>query len=176
MSDLKNAAVLCKLVGCLRIRDNWAGETHIQKTWFFLQDLFGAPEEYDFVLHHYGPFSFELRGQLENMLAEGFVELERVPGYGPRYRVTDLGKQLMSKYPVALEKRLSLLDKAADFVGKQGAGDLERISTALYLINDNDKDSDSGIAKRLIEIKPHITEKAALDAVREMRKALGAIS
>jgi uncharacterized protein YwgA len=125
-----------------------------------------------FTLYHYGPFSFELREKLENMLAEGFVELDRRVGYGPQFRVTAFGNELMSKFPNALNNRKEAIDNTASFVRDRNAGELERISTALYLLLENPNASDNQIVEELVDIKPHVQPEAALVAVREIREVV----
>ncbi|MCB9366140.1 MAG: hypothetical protein H6506_02920 [Calditrichaeota bacterium] len=169
MSSLKQAAILAQLIDQLRCRGSWAGETHIQKACFLMQNLFGGENEYEFVLYHYGPFSFDLRDKLENMLAEGFVTLDHEFGYGPKFRVTDCGKELMEKFPNALSNRSDKIKKTAEFIRNRNAGELERTSTALYLLLENPKTSEDGIADKLVQVKPHVLRDAALDAVKEVK-------
>jgi len=174
MSNLKQAAILAQLIEKLRSRGSWAGETHIQKACFFMQNLFDGEDDFDFILYHYGPFSFDLRDKLENMLAEGFVELDRALGYGPQFRVTDRGKMLMEKFPNALGNRMEQIEGTANFVRNRNAGELERTSTALFLIRKNKGASDSEIVRELVKIKPHVPKEAALEAVHEIKSVLAA--
>lgn len=172
MSNLKQAAILAQLIEKLRSRGSWAGETHIQKACFFMQNLFDGENEFDFVLYHYGPFSFDLREKLENMLAEGFVELDRVLGYGPKFSVTERGKELMRKFPNALSNRINEIEQTANFVRDRNAGELERTSTALYLLMKNPGASDDQLVRELVKVKPHVQPEAALEAVQEIKQYL----
>ena len=57
-------AVVAQLVKVIRMNQGWAGETHIQKTLFFLQELLQVPTGYDFVLYKHGPYDFDLHDDL----------------------------------------------------------------------------------------------------------------
>ena len=47
--------IVAKLVETMRSDNSWAGETHIQKTMFFLKNVLKVPTLYDFVLYMHGP-------------------------------------------------------------------------------------------------------------------------
>jgi len=64
MERFERESLLALLVEALNQRGSWSGSTHIQKSAFFLQDLGETPLDYDFVIYRYGPFSFELRDDL----------------------------------------------------------------------------------------------------------------
>ena len=43
MDRLRNAALLTRLIEGLCSKGDWCGETHVQKTAFFVQELLGCP-------------------------------------------------------------------------------------------------------------------------------------
>ena len=81
MDRLRNAALLTRLIEGLCGKGDWCGETHVQKTAFFVQELLGVPLEFQFILYKHGPFSFGLRDELTALRADGLLELEPRP-YG----------------------------------------------------------------------------------------------
>ena len=83
MERLQRASVLLTLNEELRKAGSWAGETHMQKAVFFLQELMNIPLDFDFVLYKHGPFSFDLRDELTFMRAQGYFRLEPQYPYGP---------------------------------------------------------------------------------------------
>ena len=61
--------IILRLVAQMRESGSWGGETHIQKSAFFLQHLLGVKLGYRFVLHLHGPYSFGLRDDLTRLRA-----------------------------------------------------------------------------------------------------------
>jgi uncharacterized protein YwgA len=103
-----------------------------QKIVHILQ-VMGAPfpESYDF--HHYGPFSSELRREIEAFESESLIVETALPVSGlPSYKVypTDKLLSLLAKAPDLIEEEW--VDWAEDLNGKSPR-DLEGISTLLYL-------------------------------------------
>ncbi len=76
MDRLRNAALLTRLIEGLCSNGDWYGETHVQKTTFFVQELMGVPLGFRFILYKHGPFSFGLRDELTALRADGMLELE----------------------------------------------------------------------------------------------------
>src|SRR5437867_998970 len=82
---------------------SWAGEMHLQKAVYLLQEVTDVPLGYAFVLYHYGPFSFELREELNRMRADGLLDLVAKPyPYGPSFRTTEPAKELETRFPKTL--------------------------------------------------------------------------
>jgi hypothetical protein len=59
------------------------------------------------------------------------------------------------------------LNWASTKISGRGVGDLERIGTALFIIKRQHLDDPEAIARRLVEIKPHVKEDSALAAAKE---------
>ena len=74
--DCDKTVLLTHLIEGLCERGNWCGETHVQKTAFFVQELMGVPMEFRFILYKHGPFSFDLRDELTALRANGLLGLE----------------------------------------------------------------------------------------------------
>lgn len=103
-----------------------------QKIVHILQ-VMGAPftESYDF--HHYGPFSSELRREIEAFVSEALiVETQELVNGLPSYKVCPTEKLL-----ALLEKDPDLIEEEwvdwADELNRKTPRDLEGISTLLYL-------------------------------------------
>ena len=122
-------ALICHLVDKMRENDSWAGHTHIQKSVLFLQELFGVPMGYEFVLYLHGPFSFELRNDLALMRARLQLDVEHRRGYGPSFILGTHGKPA-TESPTGYED-------AIEFVARKLSWNdvrlLERLSTAFFL-------------------------------------------
>ena len=48
MNRMAKAALLMQLLNEMRQRGSWCGETHVQKSVYLLQELFGVPLEFQF--------------------------------------------------------------------------------------------------------------------------------
>jgi len=82
----------------LRERRSWAGETHIQKASYCLQELLKVPLGCRFILYKHGPFSFDLRGTLTAMEALDLIQWEPKPAPdGPSFAPGPLSKFLLER-------------------------------------------------------------------------------
>ncbi|MCY4578041.1 MAG: hypothetical protein OXD31_03245 [Chloroflexi bacterium] len=167
LNGLKLRAVVARLVEKMQDRDGWCGETHIQKTAYFLRDLVGVPLDYEFIIYKHGPYSFDLHDDLMAMKASRFLKTEARRPYGPSFRKGDLSEVITDRFP----KTLGQFDRHIDFIAEElsskGVKELERLGTALFVTNERPDVQDVGERARLvIRRKPHISLNQALVAVR----------
>lgn len=176
MNRLAQEAVLVGLARRLHDRGSWSGETHLQKATYLLHELLDVPFDFGFILYKHGPFSFELRDELGSMRADRLVEREvQAPPYGPRFVVTDRGRELESRFARTMERYGPALDWVADRLGDRGVMDLERLATALWVTRELGTEvSIADRAARLHDVKPHVSIPDAADAVREIDDMLSA--
>ena len=154
------------LVKSMRDKDSWAGETHIQKCIFFLQKMLKVPLGYEFVFYKHGPYSFDLRSELAEMRARLYLEVEPRSGYGPSFTLGHWGRK-------ASDKSFNHSDEVefvCDEISTKDVRSLERISTAFFIQSepDNSELNSVEVAKRVIELKPHISFGEARVAVSEV--------
>ena len=170
MRQRQRIAVILQLMEKMWNQGSWCGETHIQKNVFFLQELFGVPLDYEFVLYKYGPFSFDFSYLIPEMQSGGLVQLVPQSGYGPKIQVTRRGWEyhhLYDHYIDQFQKKTSFI---AETLGNMGVGDLERIATGFFVTIgfNHSKDWVKGRGRKLSELKPHIDLSAAIDAINEV--------
>lgn len=170
MTDAQRAAVIAELVRKLRAAGSWTGETHVQKTAYFLQELLGVPLELDFALYKYGPFSFELRDQLAEMRDLEQLQLEPQPyPYGPKFDVGPGADQLHTRFPKTIQRHGASIDFVAREVGPMGVEGLERIATALMVTKElSPGASIDDRAARLNEHKQHVGIEQAREAIQHV--------
>jgi hypothetical protein len=173
MDKNQQAAVIFELTENLRKNGSWCGETHVQKATYLIKELCGVPIGFDFVLYMYGPFSFDLRDALTGYRAYNLLGLEVEPPYGPRLKVTPLGRDLMRRYPHTLGKYREHIHLVTENLGSKGVGDLECLATALYVTRKypglrTKKDR----ARELQGTKPHIQGPAARLAIEEVDRLI----
>lgn len=166
----QRAAVLCRLAKRLREAGSWSGETHLQKAAFLLEEGRGCPLGYGFVLYKYGPFSVDVREELDDLQAEGFVRLEpQGYPYGSRIGVAERGEQLLNQYSGFLDQHENEIDEIVDFLGSRGVSALERLTTAVHLVKEDPEEGDEALAEELRRVKPHVSGPAAADAIKRAR-------
>lgn len=167
MKTEERYALILSLITHLYNKGSWCGETHIQKTTYFLEVLQRVPSSMDFTLYKHGPYSFELHDILGDMLNLGYIEQEQRPPYGPRLRLTGTGKDFLER-----QKGISVHTQAINAVASKfcaySVQGLERVSTALLLKKQHSDYNASALAQKLHSIKPHIPLSEAQKAVQEM--------
>jgi len=166
MKRLQRAALITELADKMNEMGSWSGETHFQKTVFFLEDGLEVPIGFQFVMYKYGPYSFDFHDDLTIMRGNGLIDL--VPhGYGSSFSATESSRRLRAKFPKTLGRYQDQLDWSAEKISRRGVGDLERVSTALFIMKRENLEDSEAIARRLIQIKPHVSEDSALAAATE---------
>ena len=167
MERLQRDAVILSLIQNLHDRGSWCGETHIQKSTYFLQEMLAVPLGFNFILYKHGPYSFDLSHELVAMRADGMLRLELQPApYGPSI-VPDKGADLVLR---SFPKTCRKYDRQVQFLAKnladKGVAELERLATALYVSQEGTADeSVESRLHRLSELKPHISLNEAREAV-----------
>lgn len=169
MNRLRVAALLTDLIGRIRAKGSWCGETHIQKSTYFAQQLAALPLEFDFILYKHGPFSFDLRDELTSLRADGLLLLEPQPfPYGPKFRATDNALELQQRFPKTLAKYGNTLEFIATKLADKQVDELERLATALYAKRNFPDKDDHERAAWIHDKKPHMDIDAALAALAEV--------
>ncbi|HUF10166.1 MAG TPA: hypothetical protein VMO47_12640 [Rhodothermales bacterium] len=174
-NQLRDAAIIGAVVQKVGQKKLFCGETFLQKSAFFMKELFGVPLESSFRLYYYGPFSFDLRSQLMAMRGDRFVSL--VPHErGAHFASGEQYANLASRFPKTLEKYAPAIEFAATELAGKGVKQLEPLATALYLRRENaDRDTEE-LASRLVEIKPHVEMPAARTALKTVDEWIERVS
>lgn len=89
----------------------------LQKSVYLLQ-LAGCPLKCAYILHYYGPYSFELAGLIDQLDGANIIEeAPELTGFGTRYRasITDRGRKALGNIEKTKRGR-SLLSKIKPFV------------------------------------------------------------
>lgn len=171
MDKLQRDVVIIALMEKLREHESWCGETHIQKSTYFLQELAGVDLDFDFILYKHGPYSFDLTNEFASMRADGLLKVVVQPApYGPSLLPTDAAADLKDRYPKTLRECSAAIDRIAALLGGKGVAELERLATALYVSRNVDARDPEALASRIGELKPHISHAAALDAVKTVQE------
>ena len=174
MDRLRKAALLTRLIEGLCSKGDWCGETHVQKTTFFVQELLGVPLGFQFILYKHGPFSFGLRDELTALRADGLLELEPRT-YGAQLVPTKQCVYIQGLYPKTMAKYERSIGFVVEKLGGKRVVELERLGTAFFVSNRLEEGKPVYIrANKVTALKPHIPTEKARDAVREVDRIASA--
>lgn len=167
MKRLQRAAILAGLIENLKDSGSWCGETHIQKSTYFLQELMDVPLGFDFILYKHGPYSFDLRDELTSMRADMLLELQPQPyPYGPSLLPGVGSEQIKKLYANFVSQYTEQIEFVTERLGGKRVADLERLATALYVSRNLMKGSPvESRAQKINELKPHVSLDEAREAV-----------
>lgn len=170
MNQMAQRALVVRLARTLREQESWAGETHIQKASYLLEELAVVPFDFDFILYKHGPFSFELRDELRDMQADRYLLREaQVPPYGPRFSVTDHGAELEARFDRTMARYGNQIDWIAEQLRGKGVAALERLATALWVTRHAAKGASvESRAAELEGIKRHVAHEDAIAAIEKV--------
>lgn len=157
MKEMERYAIVLSLMDKLYNSGNWCGETHVQKSTYFLEALVQIPLDFGFTLYKHGPYSFVLHDSLEEMRSLMFFEYEQKPPYGPRLRISERGQKLVAKYGELVTLWKDRIDRTVSCLYNKGVQDLEKLGTALFVYNDMPDADVKTRAKKLNKLKPHIS-------------------
>ena len=170
---MKRKSFLLHLIKEMQKAGSWTGETHIQKSIYFLHNLLDIPLEYEYTFYKHGPYSFELREELNELRAEKFLRIIPREPYGVSYETGDYVDVLKKKYNKLLEKFSSGIDFVTNEISTKTVKDLERLSTALYVYKEENIEELNRMVEKIRELKPHLTVDEAKLAAEEMSEILG---
>src|SRR5262249_38243894 len=140
-TELKRAAVLLTLLECLKAHGSWCGETHLQKSTYFLQELLKVPLDFNFIFYKHGPYSFDLSDAITGLRADQLLGLKIRDPYGPSLVATEGAQWLYDRFPVPRDVYMQAVEFVATRVGQKTVADLERLATALYVTLEDDSAS-----------------------------------
>lgn len=169
MKRMAQVALLLSLVEKLHENHSWCGETHIQKATYFLKEMLNVELDYNFILYKHGPYSFDLSDELGRLRADGQVKVISQFPYGPSILPSSSWESLKSKFPKTLTKYGKEINFIGSWLGDKRVSELEKLATALYVMKEGGSDAAiRALAKRIVELKPHINPSEAEEALREV--------
>jgi uncharacterized protein YwgA len=132
---------LAKLISSVEEVDS---RKRLQKSIYLLQ-LAGCPLQCDYLLHYYGPYSFELAGLIDQLDGADIIEEKPEPtAYGERYKsvITRKGKDVLASFErtkAGVKARKVLRSFVPRFQGlnKENGWVLELAATIAYFHEDN---------------------------------------
>jgi len=159
---MKKSDLVLYVVEKLNEVGSWAGNTHLQKIIYLVQSTCNF-RLYDFVLYHYGPYSFDLREDVDFLTISNYLERD-ADEFGYHYR---LSSSLEPSIPSEIQERVNKIVKV---FGKAPTTLLELITTVDYVVKKSPGKSDREIVEIVKRIKPHFSEKAIELALKWLKE------
>lgn len=173
LTGLKLQAIVVDLVDRIVKHGGWCGETHIQKSTYFLKALTEVPVDYEFIMYKHGPYSFDLHDELVGMKANGFLKTEPQGPYGPSFQLGDFGRSITSRFPKTLSQYGNQIEFVAEEFSNKGVVELERLATALFVSSETSENQTvEERAHQVNQLKPHITIEVANITITQIDKIL----
>jgi uncharacterized protein YwgA len=171
MTERQRQALLLSLIKHLQRLGSWCGETHIQKSTFFAQEMLDIPLDFNFILYKHGPYSFDLSDEITAMRADLLLTVQSRGQYGPSILPREQSDAFLDLFPVTLKKYESRLEFVADKLAKCNVAELERLATALFVLLTVSSDhGPEGLAPVLNSIKPHVSPENAREALKTVHQ------
>jgi uncharacterized protein YwgA len=171
MTTTQEMVLIGLIVKDLTENGSWCGETHIQKTAYIAKHVLNVPIESEFVLYKHGPYSFDLNKSLAHMKGRGILSLKANPGYGPSYSLNSAyWESLFKVVKVSMNDISDSVNRACVALAKKNVGDLERIATAFFVLQNYSNLSIDQMSKKINELKPHLSIELSRLSLQEAKK------
>jgi uncharacterized protein YwgA len=173
MTDIQKSAVIAALIKAYRDQGLFCGETHVQKSVYFMQELLGVPFDFEYLLYKYGPFSFELQSHLASMRADNMISVQPL-GLGATFEVAEQMRFLEQRLPRTIATYESAVKFVVSNLGRLRVKQLEPLATALFFTKESPDASATARAVSIREVKPHVSSdeaRKAVEAVDDWKKS-----
>jgi uncharacterized protein YwgA len=168
MKESQREALVLDFVRRLKDAGSWCGETHIQKSTYFLQEFMQVPLGFNFIFYKHGPFSFDLKDQLTALRGNGLVERRSHEPYGPHLHASPSANDYLGLFPKTIGQYEPAMNFVVGKLASKNVPELERLSTALYVRLEMPDQDNAARAKRITQLKPHVSNQDAMDALHEV--------
>jgi uncharacterized protein YwgA len=136
------------------------GKIQVQKLIYFLQAK-GVPLEYEFVMHHYGPYSFELENDISLLHAADTIDISVDPdGYG--YHIRPGGFRPPAWVSGARDYEGVVAQVVKDF-GRYDAAALELAATIHFVYVILGQPDTGELVRNVQQLKPKFTQRRIED-------------
>lgn len=168
METIRRFVVLLSLLEKMKQQNSWCGETHLQKSVYFLQTMLNVPLGFEYIFYKHGPFSFELRDELAAMRGNLLLTLEGKDPYGPSFAAGPAYDALKDQFEKTWEEYSDQLRFVAEKISQRDVTSLERLATALYVTQEMHNREPESRAIEVTKLKSHISLDNARSAIDEV--------
>ncbi len=168
MNDTQREVLVLDFVRRFKDKGSWCGETHIQKSMYFLQEFMNVPLDLNYIFYKHGPYSFDLNDLLTALRGNGLVEIRSHAPYGPHLHATASAAGYLALYSVTIARYQAAMDFVAEKLAQKNVAELERLSTALYVRLQSPNGAHAELAEEMNKLKPHVGIHDALEALQQV--------
>lgn len=171
--DIHRHALILAVVEKLREVGSWTGKTHVQKVLALVQDARNQKLPFEFVLYKHGPYSFDVADEIQQMKSYDAVKSIAQAPYGESLFLGS-NAQFVKAGSNLTTAESDAIDRVCGFVGQKGVADLERLATAAWIRSRENITESKDVARRLNQLKPHVSVESAESADQELAELLSA--
>jgi len=175
MEDFKFFSI-AKVVSLMKEKHGDLGKIQLQKLIYFLQ-VFGLELQYKYQIYHYGPFSFDLSGDIDRLETLKVIDIQPdKDGYGFHIRGGKFLGEVISESSKKYEECIVTIEQVVEKFGGFAASQLELFAT-IHFVNKvlgDQGNNHSPIIKCVSELKPKFTEQQIEDGIEELHDLLAA--
>lgn len=149
------------------------GQTALIKLVFLLTAVCDVPMGYRFRMYTYGPFDPEVISDVDYAarLDSLLVEIELYPkGYRYLIKPGSAASDVMNRARSFLDEHQQNIDRVTETFACRTAGDLELLSTIVYLNQEHRMSSMDEIVRTVKDIKPRFTEESVRREAKRLRE------
>jgi uncharacterized protein YwgA len=163
--------VIAELADQLDDKSPQFGKTALQKLVYILQEVYGVPCGYDYVLYNYGPYCGELSSDLTYF---SLLEGVNVDWSGKGYEISPSKhtEQFIEKACDFLSRYEDPISKTVQYFGAMSAKDLELRTTIIFvskqMTNQEEYERRRLVINKVNEIKPHFSIQEIENAYDEL--------
>lgn len=131
------------------------GKTKLQKLLYFTQEAIGAPLEYRFRMHHYGPFAEDIENDISFMKAIGHLDVQPdASGFG--YHIRPASSDPLP-WDEELEKFKCKMTEAINKLGMLDISDLELSATIHFVQHLLKEPTRESVIENVLRLKPRFS-------------------
>jgi len=167
--DFQKHALILAMIETLKRQGNRTGKTHIIKGLFLAQAARLVDVPFEFFLYKHGPYSTDIEENIEQMKSYGATEVETdFEGYGVHLSAGGMAEFTKQQARIP-EHTQQALQRVCQFLHHRNVNHLERLATAAWIRKREGVIDADQVARRLHELKPHISLAEAREAYEQLR-------
>ncbi len=166
--DFHEHALILAMIETLRAQGSRTGKTHVIKGLFLAEAAGLLDLPFEFFLYKHGPYSTDIEDNIDQMKSYGAMEAEPAfDGYGVFLSPAAMSSYVKRQAPLP-QTAISAIQRICRFICGKDVHQLERLATAAWIRKREGLQDTDDVARRLNELKPHISLAEAREADREV--------
>lgn len=174
MNRMQRDVIILTLLEKMKAKGSWCGETHAQKSIYFLQELLRVPLGFEFVLYKHGPYSFDLSDEITALRADLLLTVKPNPPYGPSLLPSPGSSAFIERFTRTRDTHLGSIEFVTDWLASKNVAELEKLGTALFVTLMKPTNDLDIRAERLHDLKPHVRLEEAREALQTVDQMIAA--